>query len=83
MKSYLVNVILYVVTLLAVLLNLLLIAIPAALIFTYRSNAVWFIPAALLIDGYFGMFYTVPWLNIIAITWFAVAELLRPYVLVQ
>jgi hypothetical protein len=49
-------------------------------IFTYYRSAVWLIPLAFLVDGYFNAFYTVPAFSIASIIWFGFSEFLKPRV---
>jgi len=50
---------------------------------TYRGNALWILPLALSIDGYFGAFNSFPVLSLIAVAWYFVTETLRSRLLVQ
>lgn len=45
--------------------------------FSIRFGAVVLIPAAILIDGYFGNYYQFPHLSFFAILWFILIEYLR------
>jgi hypothetical protein len=58
--------------------NWLLLATVAAILFSIKYNATALIPVAILIDGYFGNFYTIPTLSILSVFWFSVVEFLRP-----
>jgi hypothetical protein len=54
-----------------------------ALLFSFRASALWLIPLAIAIDGYFGAFYTVPLFSIVSCLWYAVSELIKPQLIVQ
>jgi hypothetical protein len=45
--------------------------------YTFAFSAVALLPLAILLDGYYGAFYTVPVLSICAIGWYLVSETLR------
>jgi hypothetical protein len=62
----------------AVFQNLLWLAAIYALLFTWWYGAVWLVVLALLIDGYFGSFASIPIFSLIALLWFTVSELGRP-----
>ena len=49
--------------------------------FTINHSAAWLVPAALLIDGYFGAFYEFPKLTAAALLWFIISELMKPLLL--
>lgn len=51
------------------------------LIFSLQFGALALIPVAILIDGYFGNFYGLPYLSILAIGWYLGIEYLRQKVL--
>jgi hypothetical protein len=61
--------------------NWLLLAAIAVVIFSARYGAVLLIPLAILIDGYFGNFYTIPYLSFLATVWYVLVEYLRPRVM--
>jgi hypothetical protein len=69
---------LYCVVVITTLQNLLLIAVPIAIWFTTRANALWLLPMAILIDGYFGAFYDLPLLSLVVGMWCVVAEMMKP-----
>ena len=50
---------------------------------TYRGHALWILPLALSIDGYFGVFHSLPVLSLIAVVWYFGTETLRSSLLVQ
>ena len=60
-----------------------LIALALVLLFTWRCSAAWLLPLALALDGYFGAFYHVPVISILAVVWFLVSEYTKPRLLVQ
>lgn len=61
----------------------LLFAFLLVLLFTFRQGAVWLIPLAFLIDGYFGSFETLPIITIFTIAWYTISEFVRPMLLMQ
>ena len=61
---------------LAVLQNLLWLAALFALFFTRFFGAMWLMPIAILIDGYFNAFASVPFFSLIAVGWYVLSELL-------
>lgn len=74
---------LYILIALMVTQNHLLIAAVLVLLFTFRAGAIWLIPLAIMIDGYFGAFYSIPFISVAAILWYAVSEFVRPQLLMQ
>lgn len=58
--------------------NHLLLAAICILIFSFKNGALAFIPLAIVIDGYFGNFYTLPWLSFLSIVWYLFVDFLRP-----
>ncbi|MFT7645044.1 MAG: hypothetical protein ACI9BF_000713 [Candidatus Paceibacteria bacterium] len=48
------------------------------IIFSLWHNPATFIPLAILMDGYFGNFASVPTLSILAVGWFVATEYIRP-----
>ena len=71
-------IILYIIITFTVLQNWLLTAAIATLMFSLRYGSITLIPLAILIDGYFGNFFTIPALSIGSILWFVVVDFLRP-----
>ena len=61
--------------------NWLLFAAIVVVIFSARYGAVLLIPLAILIDGYFGNFYTVPYLSFLATLWYVLVEYIRPRIM--
>lgn len=61
--------------------NWLLFAAIVVVIFSARYGALFLIPLAILIDGYFGNFYAVPYLSFLATLWYVLVEYLRPRVM--
>ena len=57
--------------------NLLWIAGLLAIVFTFKFTAVALVVLAILIDGYFGAFNSVPYLSIAALCWYVCSELIR------
>ena len=52
-----------------------------AFLFTLQHNAAWLFLIAILLDGYFGAFFSFPTLTVASILWFLVAEFIKPTVL--
>lgn len=77
------NIILYITIVSAVLQNAFVVAIPLAVWFTFRCGSIWLFPAAVLIDGYFGAFYSVPVFSLTICLWFLLTEVIRPQLLWQ
>lgn len=71
-------VMLYVLALFSFLQGWLLTAIAATVLYSVQYGALVFIPAAILIDGYFGNFQQIPYLSIVSILWFVSIEYVRP-----
>ena len=61
--------------------NWLLLAAIVVVFFSVRYGSVLLIPLAILIDGYFGNFYAVPYLSLLATVWYVFVEYLRPRVI--
>ena len=70
---------LFIISVGAVLYGQLLIALIFSTWFSYLVSAIWLVPVAFLIDGYFGTFHEVPTLTITAIILFLLTELARPH----
>jgi len=56
----------------------LLVATAALLLFSAFGPTAILIPLAVLVDGYFGNFTSVPGLSIVAVGWYLLSEYLRP-----
>lgn len=80
---FLITFILYFTIALLVMHNHLLLAAFATIMFTFRIGAIWLIPLAICIDGYFGAFYTMPFFSIGALLWYAVSEFIKPRLILQ
>lgn len=48
--------------------------------FSFMVSAIWLVPIAFLIDGYFGAFHEVPVLTVVAILLFIVTELAQRHI---
>lgn len=81
--KYVLNCILFGLIALMVTQNHMFIAFGLVLWFTYRVGAILLIPLAIIIDGYFGAFYSYPTITLVAILWYVVSEFLRPQLLLQ
>lgn len=77
------NSLLYILITFLIFQNHLLLAVIAVGVFTWRVGAVWLLPLAVCIDGYFGAFYEVPVISLVAGTWFLVTEFIRPRLLLK
>ena len=63
--------------------NQLIIAALLAAWFTFRIGAVWLLPLAFLLDGYFGAFADIPYISLITCVWYVISEYIRPRLIVQ
>lgn len=52
---------------------------PIAVWYSVRTNGLWLVLLAVLVDGYYGAFYIVPYQSLIMLTIVLAAELLRPH----
>lgn len=80
---FLTAIILYFIIALLVTQNHLWVAAFAVGVFTFRVGAVWLIPLAMCIDGYFGAFYTMPYFSIGASFWYVASEFIKPRLILQ
>lgn len=71
-------IVLYVIIIFSFVQNWLFLTAATILLFSLKFNSMMLIPLAMLFDGYFGNFFTIPILSIISILWFVLVELLRP-----
>jgi hypothetical protein len=69
---------LYIIILFSFLQNWWLLTGVSLLGFSFRYGAVTLIPLAILFDGYFGNFFTVPYASLAAVIWFVLVDYLRP-----
>ena len=76
--NYLQAVILYVIILFSLLQSWLLVTALAVLVFSLFYHTAFLIPLAILIDGYFGNFYTMPMLSVSAVVWSVGVESMKP-----
>jgi len=63
--------------------NQLIVAALLVLWFTSRVGAVWLLPLAFLLDGYFGAFADIPYITITACVWYIISEYIRPRLITQ
>lgn len=77
------NIILFLLIALLVVHNFLLLALFVAALFSYRAGAIWLIPLAFAIDGYFGAFHTLPLFSMFAAGWYVLTEFIRPQLMLQ
>ena len=78
--SYFSAITLYILIIFFFLQNWLWLAGALTILFSFRFGAVTLIPLAILIDGYFGQYHSVPYLSLGIVWWFIVVEYLRPKV---
>jgi len=71
---------LYILIILAFLQNWFFVLLATLLAFSFWFGAVALIPAAIVIDGYFGNFYGFPFLSLCSVGWFVFVEYVRPKV---
>ena len=57
--------------------NLLWLSALFTVFFTYYFGAVWLLVLAVLLDGYFNAFASLPMFSLVAIIWYIFSELLR------
>lgn len=69
---------LYVIALFAVLQNAIILAGVAVVVFSILFTPFVFIPAAILVDAYFGAFHHFPVISTTAVAWCALVEVIRP-----
>ena len=72
---------LYLSLLFATMQNWLLLAGVLIIVFSLRYKAASLIPLAILIDGYFGNFYTIPFLSLASVVWFMFIEYMHPKII--
>jgi hypothetical protein len=77
------TIILYFFIALLIIENQIILAVLLAGWFTFRVGAIWLIPLAFLLDGYFGAFTDVPAISLITCVWYVVSEYLRPRLIAQ
>ncbi len=75
-----ISIILYLVIAFSILQNWLFVAAAAIVLFSLKYSSVMLIPLAILIDGYFGNFHSLPYLSLLSVWWYLVAEYFRPKV---
>jgi hypothetical protein len=80
---FLLNIVLYFSIALMVVENQIFIAALLAAWFTFRVGAVWLLPLAFLLDGYFGAFFDTPYISLITGIWYVASEYIRPRLIVQ
>lgn len=49
----------------------------AVLTFTFFFSSLALIPLAILLDGYYGAFFAVPTVSLLAIVWYVISEVVR------
>ncbi|MEY3784376.1 MAG: hypothetical protein RLZZ230_698 [Candidatus Parcubacteria bacterium] len=78
MMRYIISTLLYLGIAIAILQNWLIVAVVFILIFSMRHGAILLLPMAIIIDGYFGNFYTLPMLSFTSVWWYLVVLYFRP-----
>ena len=58
--------------------NAVLLTLFLVILFTLRFGAAWLLPAAIVLDAYYGGFTGVPGISLVALVWFVASELVRP-----
>lgn len=81
--NFFLNIILFVLIALLVVHNFLLLALFVTALFSYRAGAVWLLPLAFAIDGYFGAFHALPLFSMFAAGWYVLTEFIRPQLMLQ
>lgn len=54
-----------------------LLGVVAVVVFTLTYSGIALLPLAILLDGYYGSFFTVPWFSVAAIAWYLLSEIIR------
>jgi hypothetical protein len=80
MMKVIIPVILYLTIAVAILQNMLILAGFLICLFSLNYGALALIPLAIVIDGYFGNFNTIPWLSFTALPWYLLTLYIRPKV---
>jgi hypothetical protein len=68
----------YLLIIISLIQNWLFVAAGLVVYFSINFNSVALIPLAMLVDGYFGSYYSIPYFSFAAVIWFVVVEYLRP-----
>lgn len=76
--AIIISILLYFFIAISIIQNHMLLAIVFVFVFSYRYGAVSLIPLAIVIDGYFGNFYAIPWLSFFSIVWYLLVDFLQP-----
>lgn len=76
--KFLSSIIFYAIALFSVLQGWLFAAGAAIIISSFLFSPGYFIPLAILLDGYLGSFYSLPILSLGAVVWFVVVEFFQP-----
>ena len=58
--------------------NWLIIAFGAAVYYSFKSGPGILIPIGIVLDGYYGNFYTTPYLSLVAVLWYAIISYIEP-----
>jgi hypothetical protein len=64
--------------LVSILQNWLFLTTVLVIFYSIRCGAVSLIPLAFLLDGYFGNFYTIPFISLSAVVWYVLVSYMRP-----
>jgi hypothetical protein len=81
--KFLINILLGILILFALMQSYFYVAIALILLFTVRASAIWIIPLAFLIDGFYGAFYSFPYITVAVVLWYIVSEFLKPRIFVK
>lgn len=74
-------IVLYSIVLLTFMHNWLVVSFGVLVLFSIWFGAAFFIPAAIMIDGYFGNYYSFPYLSLLSVVWFMLIEYIRPKII--
>lgn len=56
--------------------SLVILGVISAVVFTVKYSGIALLPLAILLDGYYGAFYSVPLFSLATIGWYILSELL-------
>lgn len=78
MKNSLKLIILYILITVSILQNWLFVSVILILFYSFNFGAISLVPLAILLDGYFGKFYSFPLLSLLSIIWSLLVLQLEP-----
>lgn len=76
--KYFLGIFLYFIIALAIMQNWIFLALLCVLIFSFKFSPTPLIFLAIMLDAYYGAFYSLPALSIVAVIWFAIVEYVSP-----